>query len=72
MPAQQRKRAATKPLATGGPVEPGQVVTISDGPDGFIRFQSTAACPECFPGGRLPAGARSGGCEHGTWPAPQG
>jgi hypothetical protein len=27
------------------------------------------ACPLCFPGGRLPEGATSGGCEHGTWTA---
>lgn len=67
MPAQPRKKA------TGGPVEPGQVVLVGESgcdlalPAGDVV---TPACPECFPGGRLPEGTQSGGCEHGNWPPP--
>lgn len=30
--------------------------------------EAAQACPLCFPGGRLPEGAQTAGCEHGTWP----
>lgn len=56
MPAQQRKRTAPKPAATVTPEGPQEPAT-------------DLACLDCFPGGRLPDGVFTAGCEHGVYTA---
>lgn len=57
MPAAQRKTAAPKP----------PTVPVRPAPEAPVAF----ACTECFPGGRLPDGVFTAGCEHGVWTAPR-